>query len=368
MKRAATAVYVLTQQGAMTARLITSVMAADVFMPPSLASAMDKKERAIPFDSLRALIAETFSAYRRHIFITAAGVAVRCIAPYLRDKRIDPAIIVLDQHGKNVISLLSGHLDGTNTLAREVAKAVNGQAVITTVTNEGNTPSFDVLALEFNLTVANIRAISKINNALSCGVRIVVDDPKNFLQLRDSAWHDLFIFTATNAYAALSAEEAEIMPRVTVTPDLVAYTDHHLVLHPKVLHVGVDCHHRAKASKIVEHINTSLTQLELSPGSVACIACRDTRQHERGLIETAERLYTQLRFFGADELTKVSLETTAKKIQDPFDNDNICEAAALLAAGKNAVLRIPKISTRGVSIAIAEERAFSEQNSPPSAL
>lgn len=355
MTRAATAVYVLTQQGAMTSRLIAAAMQSDVYMPPSLASAVGKKDGAIPFDSLRALIGETFSAYRQHVFITAAGVAVRCIAPHLKDKRIDPAIVVLDHRGKNVISLLSGHLGGANKLAHAVAEAVGGQAVITTATDTENLPSLDVLALEFNLVIANIKAVARINSALVDGRRVVVDDPDNFLQLRGSAWQDLFVFTGTKTFDALPLDHAAAMPRVTVTPAVVPLTEAHLVLHPKVLHVGIGCRRGAKAPEILELITASLIQLELSPGSVATLASVDIKQHEQGLVEAAASLGVPLRFFTAKELDAVPVSSPSPKAREVLGIDGVCEAAAMLAAGKNAVLRMPKVAAHGVTIAVAEE-------------
>lgn len=357
MTRAATAVYALTQQGVMTARHIAAAMEADVFMPPSLAATEGKDGRAIPFDSLRALIGETFSAYRQHIFISAAWVAVRCIAPYIKDRRIDPAIVVLDHHGRNVVSLLSGHLRGANGLAREVADIVGGQAIITTATDTENVPSLDILALEFNLAIANVRAVGKINEALAAGERVIVDDPENFLQLRGSAWQGLFLFTGTEAYAALSAGEAGTMPRVTVTPSIAVSPDHNLVLHPKVLHVGIDCRRGAKAPEILELITTSLAQLELSAGSVGSLAAPDAKRHESGLAEAAAHFSAPLRFFSAGELDAALPANAPAKTKTPPGNDDLCEAAALLAAGKDAVLRAPKVTARGIAIAVAKEAA-----------
>ncbi|SBV97613.1 CbiG family protein [uncultured delta proteobacterium] len=357
----ATAIYVLTQQGAMTASQLARAMEVDVYVPPAVEAACPV-DGCIPYDSLRALIAKTFAAYRSHIFITAAGVAVRCIAPHLKDKSIDPAVVVLDQRGKNVISLLSGHLGGANSLARDVAGILGGQAVITTATDTENLPSLDILALEFNLAIANIRAVAKVNAALLAGTRVAVDDPRNHLQLKGSAWKDLFVFTGTEAYASLAPEEAANLVRVTVTPALVPLTDTDLVLHPKTLHIGIGCRRGAKAPEIAGLITAMLEQLELSPGSIADIASADVKQFEPGLLDAAAALGVPVRFFSVKELDAVPVTSVSPKAQEVFGVDGVCEPAALLAAGENAVLRLPKRAAKGVTIAIAEETV---QNGDP---
>lgn len=355
MSKAATAAYVLTQQGVMTAKRIASAMDVDLYVPPSLANAKGTPESASTFDSLRTLVRATFSAYRQHIFITAAGVAVRCIAPLLKSKSIDPAVVVLDHHGKHVVSLLSGHLGGANKLAAAVAEIVDGAAVITTATDTENLPSFDVLALEFNLVPADLKAATKVNAALLAGKPVIVDDPRNTLQLYGSAWHDLFIFIKNDAFAKLSGEEAAVMPRVTVTARATPPSETHLVLHPKTLHVGIGCRRGAKAPEILDLISTSLAQLELSPGAIARVASVDIKQHEKGLLEAAAALETPLRFFKAKELDAVPVTNPSPKVQEILGIDGVCEAAALLSAGPNAVLRMPKLAERGVTIAVAEE-------------
>ncbi|MDL2210161.1 cobalt-precorrin 5A hydrolase [Desulfovibrio sp. OttesenSCG-928-O18] len=353
MSKTATAIYVLTQQGAITAAKLAASMDVDLYVPPSLGPI----DGAKPFDSLRALVAKTFSAYRQHIFIAAAGVAVRCIAPHLRDKSIDPAIVVLDHHGRNVISLLSGHLGGANKLAQDVAEILGGQAVITTATDTENLPSLDILALEFNMAIANVRAVVQVNSALLAGRPVVVNDPHNDLQLRGSAWEEFFVFTDSEAYAALSSDEKSTLARVTVTPALDGPTDMNLVLHPKVLHVGIGCRRGARAEEILDLIATSLAQLELSVGAIASIASVDIKQNEQGLLDTAAELNVPLRFFSAKELDAVPVSNPSPKAQEVLGVDGVCEPAAMLAAGENARLRMPKLARRGITISIAQEAA-----------
>ena len=351
---AKTAIYILTQQGAMTAENLIQRLDADIYVPPAV-EGFCSSAKPIPYDSLRALIAKTFTAYRQHVFVTAAGVAVRCIAPHLKDKTIDPAVVVMDQHGRHVISILSGHLGGANALAQEVASITGGQAVITTATDMENLPALDILALECNLTIANIKAVAKVNSALLAGRTVLVDDPGNALQLKESAWKELFVFTGTPEFASLTTEEAAAMARVTVTPTIVPLSETNLVLHPKILHVGIGCRRGAKARTITGVILNALEQLELSPGSIADIASVDVKRYEKGLIETAASFDVPLRFFSAKELDSIPVTSPSHKAQEVFGVDGVCEPSAMLAAGENALLCLPKRIIQGVTIAIAQE-------------
>ena len=69
------------------------------------------------------------------VFVMATGIVVRTIAPLVQSKASDPAVLVLDQRGKHVISLLSGHLGGANAMAEQAAAYLGGEAVITTATD-----------------------------------------------------------------------------------------------------------------------------------------------------------------------------------------------------------------------------------------
>lgn len=354
MTKAVTAVYALTQQGAMTAARLAGRMAIELYVPPALMGNACLIKGAKPFGSLRALIAKTFTEYRRHVFITAAGVAVRCIAPSLESKTVDPAVVVLDQYGKHVISLLSGHLGGANALAKEVAEILGGQAVITTATDTENVPSLDVLAIEFNLSIGNIKAVAKVNSSLLAGRPVVVDDPSNHLRLKQSVWKDLFIFKETPAYAGISEAELAGMAKVTVTARLPRLEDNNLVLHPKVLHVGVGCRRGVNGREIVEFILETIRQLELSPLAIGCLASADVKQYEPGLRDAGEALDVPLQFFTARELDTVPVTSVSPKAREVFGIDGVCEPAAMLAAGENAVLRLPKHAGRGITIAVAE--------------
>ncbi|MBE9581682.1 MAG: cobalamin biosynthesis protein CbiG, partial [Proteobacteria bacterium] len=176
-----TAIYALTHQGASLGKTLTEKIEGDLFLPSRIADAYG----GIPFNHLMEAVAENFFQYPRQIFIAATGIVVRSIAPHLRSKDSDPAVVVLDQKGRYVISLLSGHLGGANALATEVAQLTGGKAVITTATETEGVPSIDLLAKERNLFIANFGAVKRINMAVLEGKPVQIFDQEDRLGLKN---------------------------------------------------------------------------------------------------------------------------------------------------------------------------------------
>ena len=152
---------------------------ADLYLPPELAREFGGRE----FFRLRDLLAETFSRYSGHVFLTAAGIVVRGIAPLLRGKEEDPAVVVLDQKGEYAVSLLSGHLGGGNRLAREVAAVTGGRAVITTATDSLGLPAAEELARDTEMHIPDLRAATPVNAALANRRILQLRDPEERLGL-----------------------------------------------------------------------------------------------------------------------------------------------------------------------------------------
>ena len=173
------AIYALTPQGAFLGRRIADDLDGDLYLTKRLSDS----HKGRPFDRLMDIVAKHFSAYEGHIFIAATGIVVRAIAPLLKSKDMDPAVVVLDQDGQHVISLLSGHLGGANEMAQRVARSIGGQAVITTATDSAGLPSFDLLAKARGMTIANLNGVRHVNMALLTGEPVQIFDREDRLGL-----------------------------------------------------------------------------------------------------------------------------------------------------------------------------------------
>ena len=136
---------------------------------------LDKKSKYL-LDSIQistsAWAGEKFSDSDALIFIGATGIAVRSIAPYVASKKSDPAVLVVDECGKFVISLLSGHLGGANELALKTAEILEAIPVVTTATDLHHRFAVDVFAKKNNCNIFNMKAAKEVSAALLAGKKV----------------------------------------------------------------------------------------------------------------------------------------------------------------------------------------------------
>jgi len=98
-------------------------------------------------------LAETFTAYDCHIFIISVGAVVRMIAPLIQNKKIDPAIICVDDAARFSICVLSGHVGRGNIFTERIAGLLNAQSIVTTASDAIGTLTVDILGREFGWTL-----------------------------------------------------------------------------------------------------------------------------------------------------------------------------------------------------------------------
>lgn len=373
------AVYALTARGLDLAARLAPPFQADIYAASGLASggglALAGFAPVTFFSSLPELVAATFRRYDCHIFITAAGIAVRCIAPHLKHKAVDPAVLVVDHHGQYVISLLSGHLGGANELARRAAAVLGGRAVITTATDCDDLPALDVLAKERGLAVADLAAVKSVSAALLAGEAVELYDPDNLLGISGSRWEGLFtaIHEAepgspegenggegeNEACGASSAPAGP--PRILVTgrnpAALGRAAERCLVLHPPLYCAGVGCKRGAPANAVYRAVADLFAELGLSSLSLAFVASIDAKSDEPGLLEAAHMLHVPLKFYSAGELSAFPVTQPSTKVRERFGIDGVCEPAALAAAGRGAELVAAKTRFEGVTVALARRDA-----------
>lgn len=338
----AVAVYALTPQGAVLGRRLADELAAELFTPGVLAEA----HRATGFSSLPALMAEIFQARRAHVFIAACGLVVRAVAPHLRGKDVDPAVVVLDQEGRFAVSLLSGHLGGANELARRVAALTNGAPVITTATDSLGLPSFDVIARDLNLGIGNLEAVKHLNAALISGERVMIFDPAGRLARVEG------LLAGRVDWAASPEDLPWDAPCLIVDWRERRLGPRHLALRPRVLAVGVGCRKGAGVASVLEVVHAALAAKRLSPASVRTLASIEAKRDEPGIIEAAAALGVKPVFFSARLLRAVSTPTPSAMVAKHMGVPSVCEAAAMCAAGATRLLAT-KIKSRTATAAVA---------------
>ena len=361
----------------------TSAVACCRLFAPARLSASDTS----PFTELGSLLAQEYRHARAHVFIGAAGIAVRVLAPLLRHKSEDPPVVVLDAAGCFAVSLLSGHWGGGNALARHLAQLLGAQAVITTASDtaaravfteppptEATPTAAAVPASETATDVAKPTALDEMLR--DAGVRIL-DWPR--LPRAQAAllegeclrcWDPEQILPASLATqvapmaalpllshkTAIPAQTEDSPPALAVHWRAIPAAEHLLRLTAPCLHVGLGARRGIPLELAHTAIRELLHQHGIEPRALATLATVTEKGQEPALVYAARCLGLPLRLFAATTLavcpTPHPSEAAGRRFgQQPF---SVCEAAALMAAGAQARLVLPKQRVAGcLTLALA---------------
>ena len=209
-----------------------------------------------------------FQAHSALIFVGSVGIAVREIAPHVRSKATDPAVISLDELGKFVIPILSGHIGGANALAARLADALGATPVITTATDINHRFSVDTWATCHGCAISSLSAAKQVSAAVLEGaVPICADFP-------------LPEALPTGLTPGQSGTLGIFLGYHKCCP-----FDTTLRLTPKVLHLGIGCRRGTPKEQIAQAVQEALAQENLDIQAVACAASIDLKADEQGLLD-----------------------------------------------------------------------------------
>ena len=346
------AIWAITPNGSKLAgRLCRMLTDADVYISNNIDS---PRFQHIAFQRLRDKIGKKFEKYSGHIFIMSTGIVVRIIAPLIKHKTEDPAVVVVDDGGHFAISLLSGHLGGANELTQKIADIIGARPVITTATDVNQLPAIDVLAKEKKLIIENAAAIKTVNMAILKGEKIYLHDPLNLLQ-NSLPKAEPRTFEGLKKHLEKDRQISEDInkPGVFIDDihlDLPAST---LVLRPASLVAGIGCNRNTAADEIKSLLEEVLATAGLSLLSLKCLASIDIKSDEDGLIAVSREFDLPLVFFKREELNQViNIVNPSTVVEKHVGVKSVCEAAAILGA-RNGTLIVPKQKTKNVTVAIA---------------
>lgn len=259
---------------------------------------------------------EHFDSSDALLFIGACGIAVRAIAPLVKDKTTDPAVVVMDEAGRHVIPLLSGHIGGANALAMQIAEKTGATPVVTTATDLRGLPAIDSWAVENDCAIENPAAIKAVSAAALAGRPVGV-----------------------------AITERQIRPPFPVT----------LFLRPRTLVLGVGCKRDTDPDAFEENALDFLRQCGVSLLSVRALATIDVKKDEAALNRFCEKYRLPLLPYSADALRDVpGVFAHSDFVEKTVGVGNVCERAAALASG--GVLLMGKTARAGITFALAGEK------------
>ena len=286
--------------------------------------------------SLKDHIATLWQNHRAFVFCLATGAVVRLIAPLLKDKYCDPAVVVIDETGQFVISLCSGHQGKADQLARLIAHQLGATPVLTGASAGLGLPGVDILGIPFGWQRGE-GDWTGVSAAVARGepVQVIQEAGSTLWQNHLPQGHP-FDFGFPE-YTATNREESRLpKARIWISPtqrQFSAESDFPKVQwHPRVLWVGIGCERGTSRELIETAIEQVALRNHLAEGAIAGIATIDIKADEVGLMELCRDRHWPLRTFPPDLLRSVNVPNPSAVVDKEVGTPSVAEAAALRAA------------------------------------
>ena len=312
--------------------------------------------------SLRKYTEQHFYEKDAMIFVGAADIAVRAIATWVRSKETDPAVLCVDEAGRFVIPLLSGHLGGANDLAMLAAEILGAVPVITTATDLRQAFAVDVFAKKNQLTILNLKTAKGISAAILRGERVGLfseltilgdmppelspEEPQQYniviadgtgergkalLRKAEETWTWRLQY-GTGESEACNEETAGKTTRGEAAQEEGSAEDSLLVLAARRAVLGLGCRRGASNRQVREAAETALREAKVSFLELSGIATIDRKRDEPALVALAARWRLPRLTYSAEELENVSgTYSNSDFVRQTVGIGNVCERAAVLA-------------------------------------
>lgn len=279
------------------------------------------------------LYERAFSSADALIFVSSCGIAVRSVAPFIKDKATDPAVIAVDESGSFVIPLLSGHIGGANTLAKSIASAIGAVPVITTATDVRGRFSADEWAARRGFALSDMSAAKAVSAAILEGdIPLISDFP-----IKGELPNGAVLGSSGEVGIAVSYKTAKPFTKT-------------LRLIPKCLFLGIGCRRGTPKELIESAVEAVMDENGLDIRAVKSAASIIIKSDEAGLLEFCREKGLKIDFYSAEELRQVSGDFTQSEfVKSVTGVDNVCERAAMIAADR---LLVNKTPISGVTVAV----------------
>ncbi len=301
----------------------------------------------------RTEVGKKWKQYDAFIFIGAMGICVRTIAPYIKDKHEDPAVVCIDSLGLNAISVLSGHVGGANNLTHEVAALIGAREVITTQSDNAGLWALDTFEARFDWPVA-----SDVEDMNDCIFAFVNREPTALLlEVRDEGTDYLEATKPDHVTIIDSISEADANKYkllIIVSPFNRSAPEGMLELHfvPMVGTVGFGLAHEPDD---YEEIYDQIDEAFALRGVLPCAhryCTIDVKKDEPFVDMLVMEYEEEVKFFTAEELSTVEVPNPSETVQKHVGTPSVCEAAAILGSN-NGKLILSKIKGKNWTAALA---------------
>ena len=273
---------------------------------------------------------ENFSEGNALIFVGAMGIAVRALSGLPKDKLSDCPVLVIDDAGRFVIPVLSGHAGSANKLAEIIASFIDAIPVITTSSDVNGVFSVDTFAVENRLTIAEKAGIKKVTSR-------ALENKKVTLSIKD--------YPPREPVDVIVADETD--------------AEHLLLLKPKMYTVGLGMKKDKDPDEVEKFFLETLKQNSLDVSDIYALCTIDIKEDEPAVLNLRDKYRIPVLSFDAELLKKAPGEYTASEfVRETTGVDNVCERSAVLGAGTGSMLVLKKTAKDGMTVAIAKRNGF----------
>ena len=286
-------------------------------------------------DNYKANLNNIFEHYNGIVFISSTGIAIRISTPFIKNKVVDPAIVVVDDLGRYSISLLSGHIGGANELAENIANCLKCQAIITTASDSRGIEAVDIFAKRNDLFIENFDDAKKITSMMIDGEDIKLQSE----------------IEAKIGYGNI-VENSEVGAIFICSKLNIIYDKPSCILRPKNITVGLGCRRGKTKDEIISALMATFSDNDLSIKCIKQIATVDVKQDEVGIIDACKYLNCEMVVISRDDI---------KVVQDKFNKStfvegtigvsSVCEPCAYISGGE---LIVGRTAINGITIAISK--------------
>lgn len=286
--------------------------------------------------TLREWVDERFSRADGLVFIGAAGIAVRAVAPKLASKTSDPAVVVADEAGRFAVSLLSGHIGGANALAGRVAAVLGATPVVTTATDVNGVLAIDAWAAGHGLAIRNPERIKTVSAKLLAGDTVTLESAFPVVSPMPCGY-------------ALVESRGDILVDVRVRAGDRADALH---LVPRVAALGVGCRRGMSAESVERAFSRLCDEHGIAPEAFAKVCSVDLKMDEFGLLEFCARHRLPFETFSPEALAEVEGDFASSAfVESVVGVGNVCERSAVAGCGGRLIVN--RVALNGITMAVA---------------
>jgi cobalt-precorrin 5A hydrolase len=302
-------------------------------------------------DSTTSKIVSLFKTNNAIVCIFSLGAVIRLISPHLKDKKTDPAVIVIDDKTKFVISVLSGHLGGANKLTVEIAERLGAIPVVTTAADVNQTIAVDLLGIEFGWKIEDDSTVTKVSAYMVNEEKVGI-----YQDAGEKNWWNRELPSNVTIYSTLedlkkSSSKGYLLITDKIIQEPVIIQDA-VIYRPSTLVVGVGLHWDTSKETIREGLDFCLKKFNLSEKSIAKFVTLKKEQNVQGLIELGREMKIPIEYFQKEELARIIIPNPSETVLSFEGTFSVSEAAALKGSEGKLIVEKQKFPPN-LTIAIA---------------